>query len=218
MRAGFAVLLSCGVVGAAAWLVFFSPVLGVREITVSGNARLPAERVRGAAGVPDRQPLATVDLDLVRGRVAALREVESATVERSWPGTLRVRVTERRPLAVVVSGGRAAVVDRHAVVIETRSSAPPGLPELHVSRFGRGDPATRAALAVVGGLPWQLAGRVETVRATTADDVSLRLGDGRTIMWGGAEKTRAKARIALRLLEQRADTYDVSSTDVVTVQ
>ncbi|MEU9885655.1 FtsQ-type POTRA domain-containing protein [Sphaerisporangium sp. NPDC051011] len=214
----FAVLLACGVVGAAAWLVFFSPVLGVRHIAVSGNTAVSDEEVRRAAAVPDRLPMATVDLDAVRGRIAALRWVESVSVERNWPDTLVVRVAERRPVAVVLQGGASAVVDRHGVVIETGRIAPLGLPTLSVERFAADDPATMAGLKIVAGLPGDLGRMVQTVRATSADDVSLRLSDGRTIMWGGAERTRDKARIALTLLRRPADRYDVSSPDVVTVK
>ncbi|MEU8270412.1 FtsQ-type POTRA domain-containing protein [Sphaerisporangium sp. NPDC049002] len=217
-RTAFAVLLSCGVVGAAAWLVFFSPVLGVRDIAISGNLTLPDDQVRQAAAVPDRQPMAMVDLEAVRSRIAALRQVESVEVERNWPATLSVRLVERRPVAVVLGGGKASVVDRHGVVIEVRDVAPGGLPALHVDRFAVDDPATKAALAVAGGLPGDLARRVEMVRAVSPDDVSLRLADGRTIVWGGAERTRDKARIALTLLQRPADSYDVSSPDVVTVK
>ncbi|MGW4644406.1 cell division protein FtsQ/DivIB [Sphaerisporangium sp. NPDC004334] len=217
-RTAFVVLLSFAVVGAAAWLVFFSPVLGVQRVAVSGATGTAADQVRRAAAVPDRQPLATVDLEQVRRRVAGLRQIESVSVERAWPGTLKVRVVQRRPVAVVAVAGRAEVVDRHGVVIETGDAAPAGLPSLHVDRFVPGDPATRAALAVAAGLPPDLRRQVQTIRATTTQDVSLRLGDGRTIMWGGAERTKDKARVALTLLRRPADAYDVSSPDVVTVQ
>lgn len=217
-RTGLAVLLFCGVVAAAAWLVFFSPVLGVRQVAVSGNQTLSAEAVRSAAAVPSRQPLAAVDVEGVRRRVAALRQVEAAAVERVWPGTLRIKVDERRPLAAVPVAGGAAVVDRHAMVIETREAVPVGLPLLRVGRFAADDPATMAALAVVRGLPWDLSRRVREVRATTGRDVSLRLADGRTIMWGDAGRTRDKARVALALLQRPGDAYDVSTPDVVTVK
>ncbi|MFC6087205.1 cell division protein FtsQ/DivIB [Sphaerisporangium aureirubrum] len=217
-RTGLAVLLFCAVVAAAAWLVFFSPVLGVRKVAVSGNHGLSAEEVRRAAAVPPQQPLAAVDVEGVRRRVAALRQVESVTVERAWPSTLRIRLDERVPLAALPVPGGAAVVDRHAVVIETREATPVGLPVLRVGSFGPDDPATTAALAVVRGLPWELSRRVQEVRATTGRDVSLRLADGRTIMWGDAERTRDKARVAIALLERPGDAYDVSTPDVVTVK
>ncbi|WP_214417271.1 cell division protein FtsQ/DivIB [Sphaerisporangium fuscum] len=215
-RTALAVLLSCGVVGAAAWLVFFSPVLGVRDIAVSGNSLLPAERIRQAAAVPDHEPLATVDLDQVRRRISALPEIESARVERNWPGTLVVHVVERRPVALVQWGGRTSVVDRHGVAMEPTGVVP--LPTLQVPRFASGDPATGAALAVAAGLPDDLARKVRAVRATTARDVTLALSDGRTIMWGGAERTGEKARVALTLLRRPGDSYDVSSPDVVSVK
>ncbi|GGK98233.1 hypothetical protein Sme01_61920 [Sphaerisporangium melleum] len=217
-RTAFVVLLSIGVVAAAAWLVFFSPVLGVQRVAVSGANGRAADLVRRAAAVPDRQPLATVDLEQVRARVAALRQIESARVERVWPGTLRVRVVQRRAVAVVPAAGRADVVDRHGVVVESGSEAPAGLPSLHVDRFAPGDPATGAALAVAAGLPADLRQMVRTIRATTARDVSLRLADGRTIMWGGSERTRDKARVALTLLGRPGEAYDVSSPDVVAIR
>lgn len=217
-RTAFAVLLSCGVVGAAAWLVFFSPVLGVREIAISGNVAIPDDQIRQAAAVPGGRPLAVVDLDLVRRSVAALRRVESARVERRWPATLVVRVVERRPVVAVLAGGRASVLDRYGVVIETRGAAPVGLPVLERGRAGDGDLATKAALTVVVGLPRDLLRRVQTVRAVSASDVALVLADGRTIRWGGPERTRDKARVVLTLLERPGDSYDVSSPDVVTVK
>lgn len=220
-RVAFVLLLAGGAAGTAAWLVLFSSVLGVRQVAVTGTAVLSAEDVRRAAGVPPGEPLARVDVDEVRARVAALRRVESARVERIWPGTLRIRVVERAPVAVAQATHGWALVDRYGVVVEERSSAPLRLPRLRVARLGAGDPATRAALAVLTGLPPALAGRVEEVRATSARSVSLRLSDGRNVVWGGPERGDAKARILLALLARPADragSYDVSSPDVVTVK
>ncbi|MFF0246815.1 cell division protein FtsQ/DivIB, partial [Streptosporangium sandarakinum] len=217
-RTAFLGLLTAGVVGSVVWLVFFSPVLGVREIRVTGNAVLPVEEIRRATGVAAGRPLATVDVAEVKAKVGAIRRVESVSVSRDWPGTLAVRVVERRPAAVVPQGDRAALVDRHGVVIEVRDVAPPGLPTLRVDRPGAGDPATVAALAVVGALPESLAGRVAEVAAPSPETVSLRLKDGRTVVWGGRDRSADKARILATLLRSRADTYDVSSPEVVTVK
>ncbi|MFC7643457.1 hypothetical protein ACFQX6_23540 [Streptosporangium lutulentum] len=55
-RSAFLALLTVGVVSTAAWLVFFSSVLGVREIQVVGNLGLPAQRIQQVAGVADGKP------------------------------------------------------------------------------------------------------------------------------------------------------------------
>ncbi|GII76842.1 hypothetical protein Sru01_18240 [Sphaerisporangium rufum] len=217
-RTVLAVLLSCGVVGAAGWLVFYSPVLGVRDVAVTGNAVLADAEIRRAAAVRAGQPLATVDLATVRRRIAALPRVRSARVERDWPGTLRVRVVERRAVALVGQGGRSAVVDRDGVVIELRDPPPPGLPTVRVARFAAGDPATGAALAVAAELPPGLIRLVSVVHAVSARDVTLNLHDGRTILWGGAERTRTKARVASVLLGGPGRTIDVSAPGAAAVR
>ncbi|MGC5014031.1 cell division protein FtsQ/DivIB [Streptosporangium sp. DT93] len=211
-------LLTVAVVGIAAWLVFFSPVLGVREIQVVGNAGLSAEQVRQTARVAGGVPLATVDVAQVRARIGAIPRVESVKVSRTWPDTLRVEIVEREPVATVPSAGRSALMDRHGVVVEVRDVAPPVLPVLRVSRPGPRDPATTAALGVIVALPGDLARRVAEVLAPSAETVSLRLKDGREVVWGGGDRPAEKAKILVTLLERRADSYDVSSPDVVIVK
>ncbi|MEV7007686.1 FtsQ-type POTRA domain-containing protein [Streptosporangium sp. NPDC051022] len=217
-RSAFLALLTAGVVGIAAWLVFFSSVLGVREIRVAGNLAVPAEQIRQAAGVADGKPLATVDVAEVEGRIQRIRQVESVTVSRGWPGTLVVEITEREPVAVIPAGGRFAVVDRHGVVTEVAAVAPPTLPVLRVDHPQSGDPAALAALAVIGALPQGLAPKVAEVLAPSPETVSLRLKDGREVVWGGSDRPADKARILTTLLKRPADSYDVSSPDVVTVK
>jgi len=214
----FLVLLTAGVVGTAAWLVFFSPVLGVRNVEIVGNVTLAPDVIREAAAVPELHPLATVDLAEVEGRVREIRQVASAKVDRVWPVTLRIEVAEREPVAQIPAGDKIAVIDKTGVVIELRDVAPPMLPVLKVARPAAGDPATMAALDVVRGLPASLAGRVRQVSATTGEDVTLSLSDGRTVVWGGTDRPEAKARILRGLLKRKAEVYDVSSPDVVTLK
>lgn len=211
-------LLTAGVVGTAAWLVFFSPVLGVRSVEIVGNVTLAPEVIRKAAAVPELHPLATVDLAQVEQRVRGIRQVASAKVDRVWPATLRIEVTEREPVAQIPVGSQVAVLDRTGVVIELRDVAPPMLPVLKVPAPGTGDPATTAALEVITSLPSHLAGRVRQVTADTGEDVTLGLSDGRTVVWGGTDRPEAKARILTSLLRKKAEVYDVSSPDVVTLK
>lgn len=212
------VLLAAGVVAAATWLVFFSPVLGVDRVEVTGNSGIPDEVIRRAAGVAEGEPLAAVDVAAVRARVAALPPIEWAGVDRGWPGTLRIRVRERTPIAVAVVGGRAALVDRFGVVVSLRDTAPAGLPRLNVPRVAPDDPAARAALSAIHALPDRLVRRVAEVRASSATSVTLRLADGRTVTWGGAEHGDLKARVLQTLLRRPGDSYDVSHPDVATVR
>lgn len=217
-RTALATLPAGAAVAAAAWVVFLSPLLGVREVVVTGNLTLPAEQVRRAAAVAPDTPLVTVDLEQVRARVAALRAVESARVVRDWPGTLRIKVVERTPLASARMSGKMAVVDRHGVVLDLMDVAPPRLPLLRVHRLDPADPAVRAALTVLAALPESLSRLVDEVSAGSAENVTFRLNDGRTVVWGGPDRAADKSRILSTLLAESAMTFDVSSPDVVTVK
>ncbi|MET7326930.1 FtsQ-type POTRA domain-containing protein [Nonomuraea sp. NPDC005650] len=218
-RTAFLVLLTAGVVGTAAWLVFFSPVLGVRSIEIVGNLTVPSERIKQQAGVPDLHPLATVNLADVEGRVLGIRQLAKAKVDRIWPGTLKIEVVEREPVAAIPAGGKVAIVDKQGVVIEVKSAAPPMLPVLKVDNPAVGDPAMTAALQVIQAVPDVLAPKVREVRAGTAEGVTLLLSDGRTVIWGGADRPKEKARILTSLLKrEKATVYDVSSPDVVTLK
>ncbi|GLW97308.1 hypothetical protein Misp02_13950 [Microtetraspora sp. NBRC 16547] len=214
---GLATLLTGGVVGAATWLVFYSSVLGVRDVRISGSVRVPADEVRRASEVTPGTPLARVDLEEVRRRVAALTQVESVRVERGWPGTLQVAVVERTPVAVAKVNGRAVTVDRYGVFLGD-AAVTVRLPLLRVQRPAPDDAATRAALTVLSALPEGLGARVGEVRAPSPASISLILADGRTVTWGDSERSAEKARILQPLLRTPADSYDVSSPDVVTVK
>lgn len=217
-RQAFVALLTVCVVSTTVWLVFFSPVLGVRSVEIVGNFTVPADQIKKRAAVADLHPLATVDLGAVQSRVLEIRQLASAKVERAWPSTLKIEVVERKPVAVVPYGGRAALIDRKGFVTEVRDVAPPQLPVLRVDRPGPADPATVAAIKVIGELPDSLLARIDEVRATSPEGISFRLTNGRTVVWGGTDRGADKIRVLQALLPRTATVYDVSSPDIVSMK
>lgn len=216
------VLLAVGVIALTGWAVLISPLIAVRDIHVSGTRLLPKERVVTAAGVAAGTPMARVDLDTVRRRVASIREVESVVVARDWPAALRITVRERRPIAVVAEGGRYAQLDRFGVRVVVADHAPPDLPVLVVEPTGSADPIIRACLAVLVALPPDIAGRVTAVEAVSAEAVTLRLRSGPLIVWGAPERAAEKLRALRALLWSRRSTtakeIDVSAPEVVSTR
>ena len=204
-------------VAAAVYVVGFTGVLGVRQVTVTGVRALSADQVRAAAAVPDGRPLARVDTGVVADHVRALPGVERVAVARSWPGTLRITITERQGVAVVKRAGAYWLVAPDGVVFQ-RVPARPKLPLLDLADVGPDSPPARAALAAVTALPPRLLAGVATVRAATPEQVTLTLTDGRTVFWGGGEDSAAKASVLGALLTRPGRHYDVSTPSVVTVR
>jgi POTRA domain, FtsQ-type len=101
-----------------------TPLLDVDRVLVTGVDGARADAVRSAAAVAPDQPLVSLDTGAVASRVEALPWVASAQVSRSWPATVRVRVTEREVVAAVqVTDAHVALVDVDGYVVAIEQGA-----------------------------------------------------------------------------------------------
>jgi cell division protein FtsQ len=210
-----AVLLVFGLI---TWLVAGTSLLGVRRIQVDGTAVLDPRLVEEVAAVPPGTPLARVDLDSVRVRVAGLAPVAGATVSRRWPGTLLIVVVERSAVAVVPSGPEFVLVDAAGVAYHTVPARPAGLPLIRLDRPGADDTTTKSALAVLAALTPTLRERLVEIQAEAPTRIRLTLRDRKVVVWGDATENETKARVATALLGQPGNEIDVSAPEVVTVR
>ena len=224
-----ALLLLAPVLGLA-WVLFGSSWLAVDRVEVVGAVRVSAAEVERAVAVGSGTPLARVDTGAAEQRVAALPPVLAVEVSRSWPGTLRVEVTERTAVAAVVgapgvSGAPGApgvsaadgvrLIDAAGVLFGVERALPAGLVALRVEAPGPQDPTTRAALQVHADLPVALRQRVRTITARSPSTVELVLSDGKQVVWGAPGGTATKAAAALVLLRTDSTVVDVSAPGVV---
>ncbi|WP_245931315.1 FtsQ-type POTRA domain-containing protein [Actinokineospora auranticolor] len=209
----WAVLGTMAVVTVVVCLVFFTPVLGVRAIEVTGVQGLTPDEVRAAAAVESGTPLVRVDTDEVATRIRQLPRVGTVEVRRSFPGTLEVAITERTPVAVVVAHDGAHLLDAAAVDYGVLKAPPAGLPTLDSG----GEQATRGAVTVLAAIPPQLSKQVVSVTARTPSDIRLNLADGRAVKWGDSDNTRRKSAVLAALLSQEGKTFDVAAPDFPTI-
>jgi cell division protein FtsQ len=139
--------------------------------------------------------------------------VQSAGVSKDWPTTLVITIRLRTPVFALPVHGGYALVDPFGVSVRVAARRPPGLPLLTANTTGRslrGSPAVRAAAAVLAELPRQVARQVRGVTTGGPNDVSVRLANGSTVVWGGDERGRIKAKELKILMHRRARVYDVS--------
>lgn len=193
----------------AVWLVFFSPVVTVREVSVSGNSTLSAVRIETVAKAPMGHQLARVDLAAIQARVETIPAVRSVAVSRSWPHTVAIEVTERVPVAVVERGTGLQAVDEDGVLFGSYPSRPEDLPLIETDPDVKSEALAEAALVVTSLRP-DIQALVDRVEVESVDRIRLRLGDGRTVMWGSAEHSTDKAAVLDVLLDRRSDEIDVS--------
>lgn len=91
--------------------------LRVTAIEITGRDLTPEAQIDRALGVKVGDDILGFSVEGARKRLDALSFVEHATVERRLPGTVVVRITERRPFAVWQNGGRFVLIDRSGQLV-----------------------------------------------------------------------------------------------------
>lgn len=78
-----------------------SGVFSVRRVTVQGNRMSSEAQIRTLADIKQGVQLFDVTVEEVAERIRQHPWIDQVEVERVWPDTLTVRVTEHRPLAMI---------------------------------------------------------------------------------------------------------------------
>jgi len=209
LRQGLLAVLIALVVVGLVWLVAFSSVLGVNRVQVDGTSLVTADQVTAAAQVVSGTPLARVDGKAIAARVtAAIPEVASVTVSRHWPNTLVIHVKERVIVYQVQAGGSFQWVDATGTVFH---SSPDKQPVPVVTVDATDQQLVAGVATVVTALPADLLPDVTSIDAATRDSITLKLNDGRQVIWGSADQSDLKAQVIGPLLKVSGKVYNVSA-------
>jgi cell division protein FtsQ len=175
-----------GVVATAGILAgaVYSPLLAVDHVDVHGIGGPHAAEVRAVLRSEIGEPLLLVDTHAAAVKVETLEWVDHARVDRALPGTLRVEVTPRFPVAWRTdSKGRVLLVDRVGGVISIAPAPPAGLPRIEASGAD-----ARASARVAAALSATLRARVSAVYVQrgeafflVAPGIQARLGEVRVL-------------------------------------
>ena len=143
-------LLAGGYVGGAIGAVQNGAANALKEtgfaistIAIAGNERTNATDIRVALQMKEGDSIFAPDPAEARARLLRLPWVADAEIRRTFPGTISVRLVEKRPFALFGEGKRFLVVERSgAVITEAPRSDFARLPVL----MGKGAPESAAPL------------------------------------------------------------------------
>ncbi|HZL06127.1 MAG TPA: FtsQ-type POTRA domain-containing protein, partial [Coriobacteriia bacterium] len=191
--------------------IYRSQVFDIRDVEVLGTDHVSVESVVTRAEVPHGATLLRYPSDAIKERVTVDPWIADATITRDFPHTLRIRVEERVARAIVDTGAGALVVDGHGFVIaehavEETTTLPvvrdtPGL-DLKVGRKSTSEVLANA-LAVIGGMGAELAGRVASLSARSIDETMLITADKIEILIGPATEMEKKRLIVEQILRDQ---------------
>lgn len=207
---GLVVLLALALVAGVVWLVGFSSVLASHAVSVKGNTTLTTEEVVAKAQVPMGVPLVHVDTGAIASRVQQFPQVESAKVNRAWPETVEIVVTERTAVYVLKTQADGLRLVDKAGVPYLPAGENHGLPVAQVKDPGSVRVLTDVATLVAALTPALKAG---TISAESPDSLAVSLADGKQVFFGSVDDVAQKVDVATKLMAAVPDAkvYDVSA-------
>lgn len=205
------------VVAALLLAAIYSPVLALRDVTVSGTRLLTPAQVQTALAPLQGKPLPQISNDEVTRLLEPLVQVRSVQISARPPSGLAVQIDERVPVALVKQGEQYQLVDVDGVrLADTADPASVALPVIDGGAGTIGQDLFRATTNVLAALPADVLAKLSNASAQSVDAVELKLVDGQTIVWGNASEKELKAKVLAALLTVPVDAknpvrvYDVS--------
>ena len=208
-------VIGCTLVTAATLGILHSPLLSVRQVSVSGDRHTGRPVVLRTTGL-DRHPLMIdVESGRLEQRLDALPWVAKATVVRHWPSTIGISLRERVPAAVVTTtNGEWAVSDAAGRVLQRSTAAPAApptlpapLPTFHSEEplptpGSQLPPSSGPALRVLGALRAPLLSQVSSVDVRPDGEVAVTVTPGVIVQLGDASQLDRKLAAAQTVLSQ----------------
>ena len=202
-----AVALVAGVLGAYA-AARTTGLFAVETISVRGAPSDVGGKVRRALAPYRHANLVELDGGTVVRRLTALPYVATATYDRDFPHTLRVRVTPERPLAVLRRGSQSWLLSARSRVMQPLPrGARAGLPRVWTHRDVTirvggfvAEPGVRRAVAALTAVdPRSFSPRIRTV-ALERGGITFVLASGLEVELGNRRDLALKLAVAGRIV------------------
>lgn len=214
VRIALVVLLIVGVIGGGVSL-YRSSLLSITEIEVEGVVELTADEVIDVAALPEGSTLLRFPRAEMEVRLAAHPWIAAAHISRRLPDGLVIHIDERSPAALVDTGEATFwLVDANAMVLGQRTPETTetvtvirDLTDFEPVAGERSDSVSlENALRVLEGLSEEMLARVRAVSAPSVDLTTLMTVEDIEVLVGSAEDIEKKDAVALRIMEEQAET------------
>lgn len=203
------------------WLQYTATAgLAVHDIFVTGRSETPGADVLLALKVEKGQPMLDFDPSTAKSVLETLPWVKEARVERRFPGTILVALTERQPVGYLQREGVQSLVDEDGTVLATgRSGRWANMPVL----VGEGSPkAAPALLRELADWP-DLYGRVKALTFVNQRRWDLHLDNSVVVRLPENDPASALVRLnraqqESQLLDKAVAAVDLRQTDRMVVE
>ncbi|MDO4908724.1 MAG: FtsQ-type POTRA domain-containing protein [Corynebacterium sp.] len=203
-----AVIVIAAVIGC-----FTYPVFAIKNFQVSGT-HYALEDVEKASGLTVGGNLLTMNANSAAQGIATLPWIKTAHVDRKFPDTVTVDITERIAVLWAQHDDGQHIIDDQGIPF-TIDVPPAGVPQV----TGLAEDNTDAYMDIItclNGLDPNTRGQVASVDYAGPNAIRVLTQDGHNFYWGSSEKADQKG-IAMRMLLGRAEKmWNISNPALVT--
>lgn len=196
----------------------FSPILAIQNIKVEGNSLVKDRDLEVALKPIHGIPLARVGTGTVMELLSDIPAIKDAIVQAEIPNTLKVKIIEHEPVAILVDGSTRYLVGAEGQkLLKLGATEKKNLPEVKASAAIKDEKVFSMLTRVLSGLPDKLLSKVDHATATSKDFVELNLKGGIKVIWGNDQDLALKTKVLEALLGAKKDeespikVYDISS-------
>jgi cell division protein FtsQ len=180
--------------------LYISPILRVQHVEVTGTSALNPDDVATLADIQG-DSMVSSSFAGAEARVAELPQVRSVQIQRHWPATIEIAVTERAPWATWTVGATPYTIDDSGVVLATTAAG--AGPIIHTPASAAplqpGDHVDADALALTHSLveqvPAQLGVNLTEIDWSTNSGVTVTTDAGYKVVFGDSANIQYKLAV-----------------------
>ena len=192
------------------WVFLRFAAVPFGTLVIQGNETLTTDDIYRAGGVPGYVNVVQLSPDELKNRLEKDLRISSAVVERQFPATIQVTLTERKAAAIVMTMYGFAYVDKDGVVIELEPQiegvSVPIMTGKKVDTLLLGDtiadPALRAGLEYLQNLPPDVLKHMAEINVGNPDNIIAYTTDSLPVHLGKGDKPVDRAAITDELLRE----------------
>lgn len=200
------------------FLFFYSAAFVVEDVTFTGGRDEVRAEAAQLAHLPLGRPMARVSESRISERVLSDPRIAAVEVDRDWPSSVTVSITERDPVIALRGAGQTWLADAEGTVFEQVGQASRRLPLVTVQSSPLElEPAAVTGLAELWRLrpdPAELEGDLTPPRVARNGTVQMTV-DQLTLIWGEPTENEKKWQVVRALIGQ--ETIDPQGASPVTI-
>lgn len=193
---------------------FFTPMLAIENVKVTGTERLNAASVSAALQELEGTPLTQVSDGKVAQLLAGFDLVETFAVQAEPPNGLVVKIRERQPIVIIPKAGNNILYDPAGVELGLAGKQEQ-IPYLKIAGGVKDNPQFDTAIEILLAMPVQTYEQIFSIELSSKLTATMRLRERDIrVIWGDDSQAGLKAEVLQSLLANKQKsgvTIDVSS-------